>query len=166
MQGEEVHISFTVPVTNVYIYTSLYIDSIVGVLAGAGFSYVFLRKENTWFDTIYLAILVSNLTLCKDIGKYFAAMILFAYVGAGIARYKSGEHNEKMTEFSLHMAVPPVSCILAVLLWKWILKKYNTPISFATEKLSFLSYLKMVFFHNDTTGIICGIGIILVEEQA
>ena len=55
--------------------TSIYIDSFVGLLAGAGFALLFLKKRTPSVTALFLVI-CSMLVLAKDVGMMFAVMLV------------------------------------------------------------------------------------------
>ena len=65
--------------------TSIYIDSFVGLLAGAGFAMLFLR-EKTPVVTANLLVVCSMLVLSKDVGLLFAGMLACAFILLEIRR--------------------------------------------------------------------------------
>lgn len=62
------------------VYTSLYIDPMLGMLAGTGLATVFLCENRDWLYTLRIACTCMMLILCKDAGALFAVFIVMAYI--------------------------------------------------------------------------------------
>ena len=62
------------------VYTALYIDPMLGMLAGTGLATVFLCERRDWLYTLRIACTCMMLVLCKDAGALFAVFIVMAYI--------------------------------------------------------------------------------------
>ncbi len=62
------------------VYTALYIDPMLGMLAGTGLATVFLCENRDWLYTLRIACTCMMLVLCKDVGILFAIFIVVAYI--------------------------------------------------------------------------------------
>lgn len=84
-------------------YNSLYIDPILGVMAGCGFAMISLSKKKDWVYVTYVTMLCAVLTLTKDVGIYLAIFISLYYL----------IDKKKLLGF-----LPMAAMIVAKLLWK------------------------------------------------
>lgn len=62
------------------IYSSLYIDPMIGFLAGAGYAMIFVQKEKDWLYHLNIYLFIALLVLMKDAGMLFALFLLVLYV--------------------------------------------------------------------------------------
>ena len=89
--------------------TSIYIDSYVGVLAGAGFAYLFL-KEKTWVTHVHILTACFLLVLAKDVGLLFAIGIATAWMFQRLGEGKT--RKEKILAAGIAVAVVALPKIL------------------------------------------------------
>ena len=75
------------------IYSSTYIDPVLGILSGTGLAMIFVWKEKDIFYSIHILLLCSMLVLTKDVGVVFAAFLAFAYATDNVLRKKYEEGN-------------------------------------------------------------------------
>lgn len=61
------------------LYTKIYIDPFLGILAGTGLAVLFLREEKDLASSVNLLLTCSMLVLAKDAGLLFAAILACAY---------------------------------------------------------------------------------------
>lgn len=62
------------------LYMSLYIDAFLGILAGVGMAFLFVKKELELVDCLYLGLLLFLLTLAKDAGILLSLFVALTYV--------------------------------------------------------------------------------------
>lgn len=71
------------------IYSSIYIDPFVGILAGCGFAAIITQEEKDNFYLVYICLLCSMLVLAKDIGAFFAVFLAAACIADFILQKQS-----------------------------------------------------------------------------
>jgi hypothetical protein len=77
-------------------YYSLYVDGLIGALAGCGFCWILLYNDNEHYDFIYLCSLILVLTLIKSTSFVLALGICLAFA---VAEYL--EHGKKQLKYSI-----------------------------------------------------------------
>ena len=123
-----------------WIYTMLYIDAFVGMLAGCGFLAV-LMKDRDGLHTAYVTMLCAVLTLSKDVGLYFACFIGVIFFTNRLLT-RGNEKNLRRAGITL---LPLVSALGAKLAWKGILLKLGSKLVFS-EPIDLIEYTQMFFF--------------------
>lgn len=114
-------------------FSSLYIDSFLGVLGGCGFAAISLTKKKDWLYITYISMLCATLTIAKDVGIYLALFITIYFV---IDRL-SAEKLELKVKSIILVAAPAIALIAAKMLWKLELaitdtaQKFSAPFDFA-----------------------------------
>ena len=71
-----------------FFLSSVYVDGFLGLLAGAGFALLFLKKPCRT-KTAHLLVICALLVLVKDVGMLFAAVLGIAYFLSEIPRYRN-----------------------------------------------------------------------------
>ena len=108
------------------VYSSLYIDPFLGIMAGSGFAYVALKKERDWVYNTYMIMLTAVLTLSKDVGILLALFVALYYL---IDRVSV---DRKLEAKNVILTVAPMlSLFAAKLLWKLELTISQTPQKFS-----------------------------------
>lgn len=111
--------------------TSIYVDGFLGLLAGSGFAFLFLRKRNRT-NTAHLLVLCALLVLVKDVGLLFAVMI-----GGAFLLTEAREHrgNRKRTLCTAGLTAAAVG--LPKILWEISIRanhatmlKFRRPVDF------------------------------------
>lgn len=136
-------------VNDVGFYNSVYIDPILGILAGAGFAMVFLNKDRDWVYSSYIWLLCSTLILTKDSGMLFAILLAAAYCISIFDREKLTGKIPSGRKKCLLAGITLLFVFLPKLLWNLELKTSGANISF-TKKVDF-SQLWQVLIGRDTT---------------
>ena len=121
-------------------YILLYIDSLVGMLAGCGFLAV-LMKDRGGLHTAYVAMLCAVLTLSKDVGLFFACFIGVMFF---LNRLLT-PGQEKNLRRAAAALLPLASGLGARLAWKGVLLKLGSNMVFS-QPIDMIEYTKMFFF--------------------
>lgn len=131
-------------------YATVYIDPFVGLIVGAGLTWLALEDLRESLGIVFFSLLCFMLVLAKDAGKFFVVFLLSGF--AVILIKKRSSENQPVSFFRRVLPLLPalVCAGLPLLLWRLILIRYDTPQNF-TGDLSIFSYIKMFFLHNDTT---------------
>lgn len=123
-----------------WVYTLLYIDCFVGMLAGCGLLAV-LMKDRGGLHTAYVAMLCAVLTLSKDVGLFFACFIGVIFFLNRLLTCGT-EKNPHRAGIAL---LPLIFALGAKLAWKGILLKLGSKMVFS-EPIDLIEYTKMFFF--------------------
>lgn len=116
------------------IYTTIYIDPFLGILAGTGFATIFLCKNKDVIYSLRVLLTVSMLVLAKDAGLLFAVCLAAAYI---LDYVHENRLNSIKSEFPLinrrWLCIP--ASVLAIgipkFLWKLHLKVTDANIMFS-----------------------------------
>lgn len=104
------------------VYTTIYIDPILGILSGMGLYIVFAWKEKDIFYSIYILSICSMLVLMKDVGFIFALLLAFTYATDMLLAYlqnnESVTRSMKIIKFVLIYGVTVCSVLIPKILWK------------------------------------------------
>lgn len=124
-------------------YTVVWIDPFVGVLAGCGFSYILYHKKKDALYVLMLAGMASCLTLAKDSGLYFAIFIIIASLidSVGKGTFKQG---------LAAVCIPAAAVAASKASWICELKASHALIR-ANSKIDLIAYTKMMLFRKDDT---------------
>lgn len=116
------------------IYSSIYVDAMLGIFAGAALATVFTDETKDWLYDVYICLTISVLVLAKDAGMLFAAFVLIAYIMDSFL-----ECNNKACSFILNKVsiLKTVFGILAIILpkvlWTWNIKINQASVSFGNK---------------------------------
>lgn len=116
------------------IYSSIYIDSILGFVAGAGIATIFLQREKEWIYDVYIYLSVAMLVLMKDAGTLFAVFLLILYVTDIVCKrnYKVGKFMlEKIDALKVILGI--AALIIPKLLWSLDIKINEATVSFGNK---------------------------------
>lgn len=92
---------------------TLYIDSFLGVLAGAGMASILITEDDNQIDRIYVLLVVATIVIVKTVGLLFAITILSGYIISIIPNQNS------ISKEQLRSATLAATCLLVpFLLWK------------------------------------------------
>ncbi len=132
-------------------YKDAYIDSFVGILAGAGFATILLEKQKNFLYNLYVSLICFCVVLAKDVGLIFAIFIAISYMVDVLFRieWKTNTKVQKVRSLCFS-ALPLFSALLAKITWKMELTFSKINISFGGLP-DIGHYTKMFFLKNDTT---------------
>ena len=131
-----------------FFFSSVLIDPMIGVMAGAGFVYLLMDDGRRFSDkAVYISMLCALLVLMKDAGLFFAVFLGVAFIPYAFlegkrentAEKKTGKAGQILTAF-----VPLLSALAAKGSWTLILNRFQTPRSFAAP-LQIGDYLRLFF---------------------
>lgn len=134
--------------------SSILIDPMIGVMAGAGFVYLLMDDHRSLTGkTVYISMLCAILVLMKDAGMFFAVFtaatfVLYMLLGDR-DKDKPGEKKGMIRKCSV-AAIPLVVSLCAKGSWSLILNCYQTPRSFSNP-IQIGEYLRLFFSGGDTT---------------
>lgn len=116
------------------IYSSLYIDAILGFVSSAGIATVFLQQKKDWIYDIYIYLSIVMLVLAKDAGMLFAAFLLILYITDIICNriYKKEVINIQKVNI-LKIAFGIASMAIPKLLWSLNIKINGAATSFGNR---------------------------------
>ncbi len=132
-------------------YEDAYIDSFVGILAGAGFATVLLEKQKDFLYHLYISLICFCLVLAKDVGLIFAIFIAISYMVDMLFKieWKTDKRIQKIRLTCLS-ALPVFFALLAKITWKMELISSKAKIQFG-HLPDIGQYIKMFFLRHDTT---------------
>lgn len=125
------------------VYSSIYVDAILGFLAGTAFARVFTQKEKDWVYDLYMWLSMSMLVLAKDAGMLFAVCLLGVYIIDVVFN-----RNEKTGAFIILKSnvvriVPGIlATMLPKFLWSYNIKINEATVSFG-DKIDFLELIRI-----------------------
>ena len=137
-----------------FFFSSVLIDPVIGVMAGAGFVYLLMDDDRSPADkTVYISMLCAILVLMKDAGMFFAifiaiTFILYVLLGGRIRNNPAGK-TEIIRECGTAV-IPLAASLCAKGSWNLILNRFQTPRSFSNP-LQIGEYLRLFFAGGDTT---------------
>lgn len=100
------------------VYSCIYIDAILGFVAGTAFAHVFLVRKKDWLYDIYVYISIAMLVLMKDAGMLFAAALLIVYLIEMIAPWNFKSIRAILTKDNIIRVVcGSCSLIIPKVLW-------------------------------------------------
>lgn len=117
-------------------YSSLYIDGILGVMGGCGFTAVLLWKEKDWLYNSYIILLCSVLAITKDIGSLLAAFIFIEYFVDFIARNGfrlKFENVKNAARYFLELLSPLLGLLITKQLWSLEVNTHNIARKFSAK---------------------------------
>lgn len=96
-------------------YSSLYIDSFLGILAGVGFAMVFFWKRKDVLYHAYMPLLLSMLVLTKQAGLIYAVFLALFYVVDSVGK----EMPHRVRRLGLQASAALLGVLLPQLLWNY-----------------------------------------------
>lgn len=135
-------------------YMSLYVDAFLGILAGCGMAYLFIKKEKDWTDLIYIGMLLFTLTLAKDSGRVFSLFVVLAFIleqwvqNRKLIFTKEAGWRERMSKILLPLLML-VPAYLPHLLWKNELRISGIPGASVPVRLG--TFFGVLFFGKSDT---------------
>ena len=134
-----------------FFFSSVLIDPMVGVMAGAGFVYLLMDDGRRFSDkVVYISLLCALLVLMKDVGLFFAVFLAIAFILYTLLGEKPKERSGRIPGPTLAACVPLLSALAAKGSWSLILNRFQTPRAFSAA-LQIGEYLRM-FFAGGGTG--------------
>ena len=132
-------------------YYTVYIDPIVGMLAGCGFAAILVTKDKNLLYRVYVSLICIMLVITKDIGLFFAGFISIAYM-LDILIHCDYQQTQKKALIKKGMisVLPGVLALITKFSWSMEIKLSGTPVSFGGS-VDLIGYVKMFFFRNDLT---------------
>ena len=126
------------------VYSSIYVDAILGFLTGAAFATVFVKKEKGWLYDSYIYLTIAMLVLTKDAGMLFAAFLMILYI---VDLFYRNEHNVKkfikQKENVIKTLISITALMIPKLLWSWNIKINEASVSFG-NKIDFPELVRIV----------------------
>ena len=108
--------------------TTIYIDGFVGLLAGAGFAFLFVKKR-TGNSIAHILVICSMLVLSKDVGMLFAAAIAIAFAVLELREARgAGKAGRKRLLIMLGLAAAAIA--IPKILWEISINVNNAETSF------------------------------------
>ena len=92
--------------------SSIYVDGFLGLLAGAGFATLFLKKSSGW-KTAHILVICALLVLVKDVGLLFAVTLALAFL---ISEMPQIRENRK--KFLILAGLTVAAVALPKILWE------------------------------------------------
>ena len=132
-------------------YSEVWIDPFVAILAGCGFSLVLFHKTDSSLYAAHITGITATLILAKDAGLYFSVFLVIVYFMDSIGRsggFSQFIHFRK--KWLCVKCLPLAAVILAKLSWMHELKISNAVIR-AGNKIDIAFYTRMFFLHSDLT---------------
>lgn len=108
------------------LYTKIYIDPFLGILAGTGLALFFLREKNSLVSTVNLLFTCSMLVLAKDAGVLFAAILACAYAADCLQIMRDGLRQKWLCILAAAGAV-----LVPKLLWSYNIHANQAGVSFS-----------------------------------
>jgi len=120
--------------------TSLYIDSFLGLLAGAGMAAAVTAEEGDWPRTVYVLLAIVMLVLTKDAGLLFAVFLAAAYIWTKwLALYRETGRTK-----SRYLIAASVAIVLPKALWELSILLHQIPKNFS-RRVELISLLRVLF---------------------
>ena len=109
--------------------SSIYVDGFLGLLAGAGFAMLFLKKPCRT-KTAHLLVICALLVLVKDVGMLFAAVLGIAYFLSEIPRYRKDRKKLLIPAglTALAVGLPKILWEISIRTGRATLQKFRRPI--------------------------------------
>lgn len=131
---------------------SVYIDPVVGILAGCGLAMPLLYKEKDFVYTLYVSLICAVLVLTKDVGLFFASFVALLNIAVFTIHCRKLHSFTKTQLFSqLFPALLPVGLlVLCKSGWSYVVQVNHAEVSFG-NRIDLLKYTSMFFLNNDGT---------------
>ena len=114
------------------IYSCIYIDPILGFVAGTAFVAIFTEKEKDWLYDIFIYAAVSILILMKDAGMLFAVFIIIGYVIDLLGRDSQTGLRNKLKNFNLlKVTIGCCAILIPKFLWSRELRINQVEVAFS-----------------------------------
>lgn len=129
---------------------SIYIDPVIGILAGCGLAMPLVRKHKDLLYSLHISLICSILLLSKDAGLYFSCFVMLLNVVIVAIDPNSNKLTNKK-DFHIHLvyALLPVAFVLfSKFAWNYMIEINKSNISFG-NKISLIDYTRMFFLNND-----------------
>ena len=113
------------------IYSSIYIDAILGFVAGAAFATIFTEQNKDWYYDVYICMSIVMLVLAKDAGMLFAAFLMILYMVDVLYRHNK-EHGKKLffKDIMLKSALSISALAIPKFLWSYNIKVNEVTVAF------------------------------------
>ena len=92
--------------------SSIYVDGFLGLLAGAGFATLFLKKSSGW-KTAHILVICALLVLVKDVGLLFAVTLALAFLSSEMPQIR-----ENRKKFLILAGLTVAAVALPKILWE------------------------------------------------
>ena len=108
--------------------TAIYIDGFVGLLAGAGFAFLFVKKR-TGNSIAHILVICSMLVLSKDVGMLFALALAAAFAVTELRESRgAGKAGRKKLLIMLSLAIAAIA--VPKILWEISIRVNNAEVRF------------------------------------
>lgn len=131
---------------------SIYIDPVIGILAGCGLAMPLLYKRKDFLYALHISLLCAILLLTKDVGLYFACFVIVLNVIVVYVDSRKVRLQDKKDSCALLICafLPVVFVFFSKFAWNYVIEINRSEISFG-NKIDLLSYTRMFVLNDDTT---------------
>lgn len=137
-----------------HFHYSVYIDPVVGILAGCGLAMPLLYRQKDVLYTLHVSLICALLVLTKDAGLYFACFIILLHMAvvAINCRPYSSLNRQECFSMLLQAVMPVIFICLCKFGWNYVIRVNNAQVSFG-NKIDLLHYTRMFFLNDDGTSL-------------
>lgn len=127
------------------VYSSIYIDPFLGMLAGFGMVTIIVDRQKTGLEVMTIIFCGFTLVLTKDAGLLFAVFLVAAYILDQFSQHNiiqefSGNSKIKLV---LSLITLPLAIAVARLTWSYNIKSNGASVTFS-NKINFAEFFQII----------------------